>query len=55
MGGFQRLELTVQSVVLGVTNARTVLYVVLVLMQMKRFTQLAQALPDSREVFHRAP
>jgi hypothetical protein len=55
MGGLQCLEFTEQRVVLSVAEARTVLHVVLVLMQMNRLTQLVQALHDSHEVFHRAP
>src|SRR4029453_8372459 len=54
MGGFQRLQFTIQGVVLSVADARTVLNIVLVLMQMNRFTQLVQALHDSCEVFHSA-
>src|SRR5215470_5754760 len=55
MGCFQRLEFTIQSVVLGIADARMVLNVVLVLMQMNRVTQLVQALRDSRDVFHSIP
>src|SRR5262249_29217437 len=55
IGCFQCLEFTVQSVVLGVTDTRAVLNVVLILMQMNHLTQLVQALHDCREVFHSVP
>src|SRR5215510_6267328 len=53
IGGFQGLELVIQGIVFGVANARTVLDIILMLMQMNRLTQLVQALCDHSEVFHR--
>src|SRR5437867_10940250 len=53
IGGFQGLEFVIQGIVFGVADARTVLDVILMLMQMNRLTQLVQALRDRSEVFHK--
>src|SRR6266571_1640326 len=53
IGCFQALEFVIQGIVFGVADARTILDVILMLMQMNRLTQLVQALCDHSEVFHR--
>src|SRR5439155_17702992 len=53
IGGFQALEFVIQGIVFGVADARAVLDVILMLMQMNRLTQLVQALRDHSEVFHK--
>src|SRR6266571_3464496 len=53
IGCFQALEFVIQGIVFGVADARTVLDVILMLMQMNRLTQLVQTLRDHSEVFHK--